>query len=209
MTEFSTTGHEVEEKKPYNSPFLAPGIHEAVIRNVEFVTSKSGTGGIQFTHEGAPQPEGFVHPKGNQYKGKTANTTYWMSEKAWKYTKNNLVIIADKLGARAALDAVKAPDPASYVAALAPIFVGKVARWKFAGEESLGKMKDDGTRYPNGWFAKLAGFGFVESKDTNPSTLTWDENNKFDMVKLPAADLEASSQDNNVDSTSSEEDPWA
>jgi len=189
---FGTQGHTVEEKSSI-SAFLAPGIHTAKVANVEFMESNGGTPGIKFTFEGAPHPAGFVHPAGPQFKGSTAETVYWLSPKAWTFTKDRLVIMADKLGVRAQLDAVNAATAQEYTNAVAPILMGKTANWKFAGKEIAGKVADDGTQKKNWFKAELAGFGFVEALNTTPSTLKFDEADKYDMVRLPAAVVEAPS----------------
>lgn len=196
---FGTEGHVVEEKGQRVSAFLAPGIHTAKIAKVEFIESNGGTPGIKMTLEGKPNGGDFAHPAGPQYKGSTAETTYWLSEKAWKFTKDRLIIIADKTGKRAQLDAAKGSTPAEYVASIAPVFTGVTANFKLAGKEIEGKVGDDGTK-KNNWFkAELAGYGFVEALGTEPSTLKFDETNKYDMVRLPAAVVE---------SATSEESPW-
>lgn len=198
---FGTEGKVVEERSSV-SAFLTPGIHTARIAEVEFMESRGGTPGIKFTFEGKPHADGFTHPAGPQFKGSTAETTYWLSEKAWKYTQQRLITIADKLGKRAELDAAKGEDAQSYVNAIAPIFKGLAGNWKFAGKEIEGKVADDGTK-KNNWFkAELAGFGFVEPAGTEPSKLKFDETNKYDMVRLPVAQVE----DNTP--TDSDEAPW-
>ena len=190
---FGTQGHVVEEKTSV-SAFLKPGIHEVKIANIEYLESRGGTPGVKLTFEGAPNPAGFVHPTGN-YAGSTAETTYWLSPKAWNFTKDRLIIMADKLGVREALDAVNGSSAEEYVNGISPIFIGKSARFKFAGKEIEGK--DD---KPNWFKAELAGFGFVEALSTSPSTLKFDETNEWDMRRLPAAVVE--------DTTGSDEAPW-
>lgn len=185
---FGTEGHVVKEKVSV-SAFLKPGIHEAKIANIEFIESRGGTPGVKFMFEGAPNPEGFVHPQG-EYKGSTAETTYWLSPKAWKFTKDRLIIMADKLGVRAQLDAVNGADAQEYTNGIIPIFAGKAGRFKFAGKEIEGKAGDDGNKKPNWFKAELAGFGFVEAISTTPSTLKFDETNDWDMQRLPAVTVD-------------------
>lgn len=184
---FGTEGHVVEERGERVSAFLTPGIHEARIASVEFMESRGGTPGIKFTFEGKPHGGDFAHPAGPQFKGSTAENTYWLSPKAWGYTKEKLIVMADKLGKRAELDAAKGTDAKSYTEAIAPLFIGLTARWKFAGQEIEGKVGEDGTKKPNWFKAELAGFGFVETISTSPSKLKFDEDNKYDMKRLPVA----------------------
>ena len=76
-----------------------------------------------------------------------------------------------------------------------------------AGEEILGKEGKQN------WFkAGLAAFGFVESVDTTPSKLKFDETNKYDMKKLPVADSETASSNGTTATaavSSNSDDPWS
>jgi hypothetical protein len=175
--EFNTKGHEVEEKS-FVSKYLTPGIHEAKIQKIEFTESNGGTEGLLVVLEGKPDAD----LDGN---GKTADTKWWMSTNAWPYTKDRLVIMADKLGVRDALDAINAGTAAEYAVALNTIFGGKAARWKLSGEEIEGKEGK------NNWFkAGIAGYGFVEpmSITAEASKLKFDDSNKYDMKRLAPSD---------------------
>jgi len=203
---FGTEGKVVEERGERISAFLAPGIHEAKIVGLEFMESRGGTPGMKFTFEGKPHGGEFAHPAGPQYKGSTAETTYWLSEKAWKFTQERLITMADKLGVRAQLDAAKGANAEEYTNAIAPVLLGKTARWKFAGTEIEGKIADDGTK-KNNWFkAELAAFGFAEALDTNPSKLKFDETHKYDMKRLPEPLVEDNESPFASDSTTTDPD---
>ena len=194
---FTTAGHTVEENSMVSN-FLSPGIHEAKIQKIEYFEAASGTPGMKITHEGRSSEEGGV--------GQTAETTWWLSDKAWTYTKDRLVIMADKLGVRDGIDNITAQNAEEYVKELSPIFTGKAARWKFAGEEILGKEgKQNWTK------AGLASFGFIETLNTSPSKLKFDENNKFDMKRLPAADSEIPASNGTATAavSSNSDDPWS
>ena len=160
---FTTAGHVVEEKE-YVSKFMKPGIHIAKIKNVEFYQSQGGTPGIKLSLEGQPMKE-------LENAGQTCETTYWLSPKAWEFTKSKLVTLADKLGVREKLDAISVNE----------------------GTEIEGKVGDDGTK-KNNWFkAEIAAFGFVEpaTLPASESKLKFDENSKYDMVRLAPADVES------------------
>lgn len=201
---FTTAGHTVEENNMVSN-YLSPGIHEAKIQKVEYFEAASGTPGMKITHEGRPSDDlGGV--------GQIAETTWWLSDKAWTYTKDRLVIMADKLGVRNDLDTITAKNAEEYVKALSPIFNGKAARWKFAGEEIPGKEDEDGNKKSNWTKAGLAGYGFVETLDTNPSKLKFDASNKYDMKRLPVADSEIPSSNGtsaNTAVSSNSDDPWS
>ena len=196
---FNTKGHSVEETN-FVSNYLSAGIHEAKIQKIEYFEAASGTPGMKITHEGRP-----MDVLGGA--GQSAETTWWLSDNAWTYTKDRLVIMADKLGVRTGLDNINAESPAEYSAALDSLFKNKVGRWKFAGEEIAGKEGKQN------WFkAGLAGYGFVEAVDAAPSKLKFDETNKYDMKRLPVADSEVPSS-NGTGATaavsSSSDDPWS
>tara|TARA_Y100000310_G_scaffold344058_1_gene454854 strand:+ start:11 stop:643 length:633 start_codon:yes stop_codon:yes gene_type:complete len=207
---FNTKGHTVEETT-FVSNFLSPGIHEAKIQKIEYFEAASGTPGIKITHEGKPSEEGGV--------GQTAETTWWVSPKAWDNnwkegdappppwtTIAKVATMAEKLGVRNELDAIDAKDPKEYADALGVLFRNKVGRWKFSGEEILGKEgKQNWTK------AGLATYSFVETLDTNPSKLKFDENNKFDMVRLPVADSEIPASNGTsatAEVSGNSDDPW-
>ena len=182
---FTTAGHVVEEKE-YVSKFMKPGIHTAKIKNVEFYQSQGGTPGIKITLEGKPMKE-------LEDVGQTSETTYWLSPKAWEFTKSKLVTLADKLGVREQLDAISVDDGQEYASALASVFTGLMGRFKLKGTEIEGKVGDDGVK-KNNWFkAEIAAFGFVEDPSVAiaDSKLKFDENNKYDMVRLAPADIES------------------
>jgi len=193
---FTTAGHTVEENE-FVSNYLDPGIHEAKIQKIEYFESAGGTPGMKITHEGRPEGDS---------PGQTAETTWWLSPNAWTYTKDRLVIMADKLEVREGLDAINVEGPEEYVRAVAPLFQGKTARWKFAGEEIAGKEgKANWTK------AGLAGYGFIEVLGTNPSKLKFDPASKWDMKKLPVADSEVPSSNgvsSEETSSNSDDDPW-
>ena len=196
---FKTKGHTVEETS-FVSNFLSPGIHEAKIQKIEFFEAASGTPGMKITHEGRPMED-----LGGA--GQTAETTWWLSDNAWTYTKDRLVIMADKLGVRTELDAIEGEEAATYCRALDGIFKNKTARWKFAGEEIAGKEGKQN------WFkAGLSGYGFVEPLDTTPTKLKFDDTNKYDMKRLPVADSETASSNGTTATaavSSNSDDPWS
>ena len=196
---FNTKGHNVEETS-FVSTYLSPGVHEAKVQKIEYFEAASGTPGMKITHEGRPMED-----LGGA--GQVAETTWWLSDNAWKFTRDRLVIMADKLGVRSELDSIDVENAEEYARALDTIFKNKVGRWKFAGEEILGKEGKQN------WFkAGLAAFGFVESVDTTPSKLKFDETNKYDMKKLPVADSETASSNGTTATaavSSHNDDPWS
>jgi hypothetical protein len=198
---FNTSGHSVEEKE-YVSAFMKPGIHTAKIQKIEYMKSNGGTEGIKITFEGAPMAD-------LDGKGQTAETTLWLSAKAWPFTRDRLVIMADKLGVRDAFDAAGDADSTeAYAMAVNGVFAGKAGRWKFAGKEIEGKVGEDGQKKNNWVKSELAAFNFCEPLSVldAESKLKFDENNKYDMQRLAPADVEADGGGDSFEST--EESPW-
>jgi hypothetical protein len=192
---FNTKGHSVEEKD-FVSKFLEPGIHIAKIKEIEFVSSQGGTPGIKIVLEG--KPEDALNGA-----GKTCESTYWLSEKAWPYTKDKVVSMADKLGLRERLDNLDANDAQDYAQGLNGIFAGTAGRWKLKGKEIAGKEGKN-----NWWKAEIAAFKFLEpvSVTDEASTLVFDKDNKYDMEHLVVADVETSLGGGDLNDG---EDPWA
>lgn len=200
--DFNTKGHEIEEST-YVSKYIKPGIHTAKISGITFYESAGGTPALEITHETKPV-------EGLDGAGQIAVTRWWISESAWPYTKDRLVIMADKLGVREALDNISSEDANQYAEALNGVFAGKAARWKFAGEEIKGGEAEDGTAKSNWWKAQLAGYGFVEplSVSEEESKLTFNENDKYDMKHLPLTDAPATVS-NGGSSDEDEDEPWS
>lgn len=181
---FGTQGKVVEEKE-FISAYLEPGIHEAKIAKVEYTeSSQKGTPGIKLTFEGAPNGEGFNHPEGPEYKGSTANTTWYLSEKAAPYTVDRIALMADKMNIRSEVDGATGTTAQEYVNALAGVLTGKVARWKFIGRES---NKNAGKFY-----AELAGYGFVEDLNVpaDQSKLKFNPDSPKDMVPAEQPEMD-------------------
>jgi hypothetical protein len=199
---FNTKGHEVKTGG-YTSPYIKPGIQVAKIVEVSYHQSAGGTPGVKFFLEGKPMEE-------LEGKGQTNETTYWLSPKAWEYTKDKLCVMADVLGVREALDSVDASSAEEYCAALNGIFGGKAARWKFSGEEIEGKMDEETGERKSNWFkASIATYDFIEkaSVSDEETKLKFDENNKYDMKRLATADVEMA--DDPLATADADEEPWA
>lgn len=186
---FNTQGTNTQEGGI--SKFIKPGIQVAKIKDFKFVESKNQTPGLEITFETKPV-DGLTDDAGNKI-GQTAVETMWLSDKAWSYTMSNgreagtkvrLAIIADKLGVREQLDAIKAGTPKEFVEAATPLFKGKIARWAFGGEEIAASSADK-----SNWVKSfLLPFRFVESIEEVPNDtdtkLVYDETNVYHFRKL-------------------------
>ena len=184
---FETKGHQTQE---FVEKFISFGIVEAKISKIEYVKSQIGTEGMKITH--STKPESALGGE-----GKTAETTFWMSANAWSMTKDRIVIMADKLNVRNQLDSISSESAEDYVNKVAKVFVGKTARWKFAGKEIPGKEGKQS------WFkAELAPFGFVESLDISKEQSKLKFNPDKDLKKLPISELELSGSTANGEANS-------
>lgn len=216
---FGTKGTKVEEGNAnLPRPYFRPGIHVAKIVNVEYVETGTGTAKGLITFEGKPHGDGFKHPKNDKYKGSIATTDLWLTENSSEITNQTLAYMADTLGFRDALDAVAADDGEDFIKKLKPVLLGKVGRWKFAGEEIKNTGTDDEGKPLNNWFkTKLARYRFVEDAKIveSETKLKFDENNKYDMQRLEVTDedimveADISFSDNNETAMSQNNDePW-
>jgi hypothetical protein len=209
---FGTKGTTVENKDNGARPYFKPGIHVARIVDVEFVTTNNGKEKAMITFEGKPHGGDFQHPKGAQYKGSIATSDLWFTDAAMEITNQTLAYMADTLGFRDALDAVGGATAEEYTAGLKAVLVGKVGRWKFAGEEIKNEGTDDeGKPLNNWWKTRLARFRFVESTDVadGDTKLKFDETNKYDMKPLPAAEGDVSTAaDPAFAGESTDDEPW-
>jgi hypothetical protein len=209
---FGTKGTTVTEGNG-ESPraYFKPGIHIARIVDVEFVTTTNGKDKAVITFEGKPHSGDFQHPKGPQYKGSLATTDLWLTSNAMEITNQTLAYMGDQLGFRDALDSVGGSTAEEYTAGLKKVLVGKVGRWKFAGEEVKNdKIGDDGEPLSNWFKTKLARYRFVEptSVSETDSKLKFDENNKYDMQRLDEADGDVSTKADAAFAGDSDDEPW-
>jgi hypothetical protein len=211
---FGTKGTTVTEGNG-ESPraYFKPGIHIARIVDVEFVTTTNGKDKAVITFEGKPHGGDFQHPKGSQYKGSLATTDLWLTDNAMEITNQTLATIGDKLGFRDQLDAVGGSTAEEYTNNLKKVLVGKVGRWKFAGEEVKNdKIGDDGEPLSNWFKTKLARYRFVEPTSVSDadSKLKFDENNKYDMQRLEVADddIANAATEAMYSGESTDDEPW-
>ena len=209
---FGTKGTKVEESNNGGArAYFAPGIHVARIVGCELAETQNGKQKIVLTFEGKPHGEGFTHPRGDQYKGSIATSDLWLTDNAMEITNQTLAYMADQLGFRDAMDAVGGSTAEEYTANLSKLLIGKVGRWKFAGEEIKKEGVDDEGKPFNNWFkTKLARYRFVEptSVADADTKLKFDENNKYDMQRLEEADGDVSAAADAAFAGDSDDEPW-
>lgn len=172
MTQFSTKGYEAKESS--GSKFMSPGIVEAKIKEIVY-------------GESSQKQTPFMKIILENDEEQTCETIWYLSSQAWEPEKGNgtkwrVTLMADKLGLRDRLDKVteSIASEQDFVNGLNSIFKGVKARWVLVGEEIA---PSDPSK--NVWIkAELHPWKFVETLDTNPSTLKFDP--KKDIKRLPA-----------------------
>lgn len=194
---FNGAGVTVNEGRPGKN--IKPGIHKARIKEVNYGTSsQKGTPYIEFVHE-TPPVDGLTDEANNPI-GQVAKTTMWMSPKAWDNdgnpngqnwcTKAKLTIMADKLGLKEQFDAITATSPEEFVTKARALFVGKVARWAFGGEERT--FTNDSGETINYIRPSLLSYGFVENTTDVPNDsdtkLKFDESKHIKKQETPDMD---------------------
>ena len=106
--------------------------------------------------------------------GQIAEERLWLSEKAAPYTKDKIILFADKLGVRPDLDSIMetVTNDEEYVKAVTQVLRNKPGSFIFGGEEIAIEDKDTGkmniwvkpTLYPYGAIASVEDFGILEEK---------------------------------------------
>jgi hypothetical protein len=163
MSNYSTRGKEVKENTTVTK-WITPGSTQiAKIVSTEFVTAGTGTKGMKFTYMTNPVRDVVEHEFGT---GQIAEDRLWLSEKAAPYSKDKVIMLADKLGVRNelddALDAVSNDE--GYVTAVGKVLRNVVGSFIFGGEEVA--ITDDETGKVNIWVKPtLYPFGAIGGED--------------------------------------------
>lgn len=207
MSEFSGAGYEVTEqvKKPGKS--MKPGVHVAVISEVNFgKSSQKQTPYIEIVLMGQPI-EGLTNEAG-QTIGQVCKTTMWMSPGAWNIpgamwcTKAKLTVMADKLGLADEFAAIQGASEEDFVTKVSAIFKGKKARFLIGGEEN--QFENDKGETITFVRPHMNTFGFIESLDVpeTDSKLVFNEDKMVKRLEV-ADDVSTDSTTTNTDDA-----PW-
>jgi hypothetical protein len=139
--------------------------HVAVIENVEYFKTNSGSDGLKFTIAGKPKEE----LKG---KGQIAEMTKWLTDNAYKRTKQDVRVIMDKLGVREEFDSEtdQVETGEEYAALIKKFAMRKPLAWLVGGEEVM--IERDGEKriwvkpivYPFGFVAPIEELSKLEEK---------------------------------------------
>lgn len=174
---FTTKG---TSDKPVSN-YVRPGINDNVV--IDAVTGSEDSAPTPFVEfafrlDGAPE----------------ANTTkqrIYLSEAALQKSLVKIKHIATKFVDESVIDGITASTPSEYANEIAKLVVGKnPIRMKFTGEQY---------KNASGELKTKAGLGlppFAELMSITPTKLKYDENSQWDFKKLPVADNEAVSADN-------------
>jgi hypothetical protein len=192
---YSTKG---TEEKVFESKYIAPGIHVVKIMEIKGEEPDGFAPRLIFTFATADK--------------KTADVNLYMSEAAQTRSMEKLLHIATKVVTRDAVDAVGGNSLAEFGNNLNGLLAGKKLRMKFIGNEIAGK---DGKQ---NWFKADLGLPtFAEACEAGAehpalsdeeSKLTFDENNKWDMKRLPVSDVEPNTAPVGADMGESDDDPF-
>lgn len=160
-SKFGTSGVDARDKKL--SKWMEPmSVQRAIIQSVEYITSKNGTPGMQLLFTTYKKYDELKGPNGESPYGQKMEETWWLSDAALQYTKERLVLIADKLGFREELDKATAAAQSNqdFVEKSAELLVGIDACWLVGGEQVW--LKDSETGKISEWRKPtLYAFGFV------------------------------------------------
>lgn len=160
---FGTSGINTEEQV---GKYLTYGINHCKIVSMSVIKAQSTESKkVQFNMEGMPVGKDFQGVEGAKGKVCRVETSYMKEDKAYKDFMRQIGVIADKLGVRKEVDAVKASSIEDFIAQIEPILKGKFAWWMFGGEEYNEKK----------WKQSLLKFGFIKAEsEVDEATLKMD-----------------------------------
>lgn len=106
---------------------------------------------------------------------------FYMTPSSRKYSEMKMTHILGVISPDSNLKSITSTDDMAYS------IIGKSARFKICGKEVLGKngkIYIKATQFPIPRIHEGKLFGFCENLNTNPSRLTFDVNNKYDVIPL-------------------------
>ena len=174
MSMFDSSVVNTEEKKFGVSKYITYGIQDLKINKMEIKVAGTGSKQVVFSVEGSPVKEaGFEGVDGaNGPVGRI--TTIYMKPESEKDLVMIFGKIADAMGVREKLDAVKSDSLEAYVAGVEKVLTGKFASFVVASEQywdvKAGKAKNS-FRFPK--------YDFVEKQGTVESKLKFDIKNTY------------------------------
>jgi len=168
----------------FTPSYINIGVQYLKINSIEAEVASTGSTRMVFNVETEPvADENFKHFDGNAGQTGKISTFYLKTESQQREFFANLLLIADKLGVKAEIEAVNEKNLGSfesYAAAITPIFNKAGYAWfRIAGDEY---EKNNGKI---GVSLRFSRFGFVASTAEGESHLKpIDPNNTYDLKKL-------------------------
>lgn len=196
----SSRGVAVEKRVKKTSPYLGYGVKVLTIKALTAEVASTGSVRAMFQMETEPvNEEGFMGLDGAKGQTGRVRTVYMKNEDQQKVFVDQLSQIADEIGVRDQLDAIEANNMEEYINKVAPLFIGKTARFLVAVEQEWynGKLKDR-LLFPK--------FDFVESLDipANKSKLVFDKDKTYHF--RPAAEPAPSTEGEITEATAVSDD---
>ena len=174
MSQFDSSAVDTTEKKFGPSKYITFGIQDLKINKMEIKVASTGSKQVIFSVEGPPVKDTAFEGVDGASGPVGRITTMYMKPESEKDLVMIFGKIADAMGVREKLDAVKGDNLEAYVAAVEKVLTGKFASFVVATEQywdlTAGKAKNS-FRFPK--------FDFVEKVGTVPSRLKFDKSNTY------------------------------
>lgn len=175
---FSTQG---TEEKVRESKYLRPGVHDAIIANIEGVTPESGSPYIKLD----------IH-KANATAEFSTEVRFYMTDKGQQKSLQKIFHLATRIVKASDINAVTAENLAEYGTKLNALLSGKSVRLKFIGEEYLNASQEVKVKTTLGLppFAEANTEGAEHPVVSLENTkLVYDPTNQYDYKKLPTSNV--------------------
>jgi len=163
---FKTKGKEIVDNE-IPSKWLEVGSTQIVkLKNAEYFTTPNGSEGIRFLYVGKPV-EGLTYDlNGTKVNTPKVEDTRWVTEKAWEYTQNVLVHLANILNCRNEfdneMDSVSSSE--DVVKIINKLFANKPFAMNIFGEQIA--LLDEETGQTNIWTKPVVNFSFHKNSGT-------------------------------------------
>lgn len=182
--DFTTSGIKTESKSKLSKFLTYGGPQNLKINKIEVETAQTGSKRAVFFMEGKPvETPGWQGEEGAAGQIGRVRTMYMKSDDAYNNFLTDIGIIADKIGNRAQVDAIKANNFDDYIQQLNKYITGKYLWFIVTGEEY---PKQDGT---TGVVLHFRKYGFVASEAEGSGHLKpFDKTNKWDFRPYVAED---------------------
>jgi hypothetical protein len=162
-----------EENKPFISSYISYGIQELKINSISINVAKTGSKQLVFNVEGVESKDknfkgvdGAMGPVGKIF-------TMYMKKEQETSVVSILASIADSMGVRDKLNAIKSEDFDDYISQVSNVLKNKFANFAVGTDQYINNKGYSADKL------KFLRYNFVEKVGTTPSTLQFDMNNKY------------------------------